>query len=89
MSLDNIGASSCNIRQYWSEPWGTWLDMSKEYCILHDKAVAQKMKGFEYYYPRKNGSYYRYEVDLHSMEQTNCNSGKVRPIRRLVVSSPY
>ena len=84
-----VGASSCNLWQYWSESWQTWFDMSKEYCILHDKVVAQKWTDFEYFYPRQNGSFYRYEVDFPSMEQMNCNTGKVRSIRRLVVSSPY
>ena len=87
--VGDVDCSACNLWQFWSEKLQMWCDMNNEYCMLHDKIVSQEYIAFEYDYPRKNGKFYHYKVDLVAMTQTNSNTGAVRRIRRLVVSSPY
>ena len=82
-------AAACNLWQYWSKSQKKWFDMDTRYCILHDKVVDQGHTDVDYVYARMNGKFYHYEEDLVAMTQTNCHTGTVRPLRRLVESSPY
>ena len=79
-----------NVWQYWSESFEQWYEMPREYSLLHDKVVAQNMTHFEYDLAYAHGTkFYHYVVDLVAMTQKNCNTGKVRRIRRLVPQTPY
>ena len=63
--------------------------METKYAFLHDEVVAKKHTDFEYDFGYANNTkFYHYVVDLVAMTQKNCNTGKVRPIRRLVSMPP-
>ena len=63
--------------------------MNMDYCVLHDKIVAQGMTNFEYDVAYAYGTkFYHYEVDLLAMSQKNCQTEKVRALRRLLPQAP-
>ena len=64
--------------------------MPDEYAKLHDKVVAQDTTVFVYDVAYAHGAtIYHYDVDIVAMTQNNCNTLKVRPLRRLVSQPPH
>ena len=79
-----------NLWQYWSESRKAWISMDENYCMLHDKLVAQGITLVEYVVAYAHGTkFYHYVVDLHAMTQTNQNTGTVRALQRLVPQAPF
>ena len=87
-AMHNAGPDEHVVWQVCTKDWSdglsglSWTDYNNDYVEQFERLLDTGGITVRY----KPGARYEYEVNIHKMTQTNLRTGKVRPIRRFVIT---